>query len=73
MANIYDKNGSLVVKKDIDFGYAMTVHKSQGSTYENVCIIEDNLNRNRKFEERNKLKYVAYSRPTSLAHIYLEN
>jgi ATP-dependent exoDNAse (exonuclease V) alpha subunit len=60
----------LLVKKDIDYGYAITCHKSQGSTFVNVAVSETNLDRNRNDEERNKLKYVAFSRPTHQAIIY---
>ena len=31
-------NGNQIVKKDIDYGYAITVHKSQGSTFDNVFV-----------------------------------
>ena len=36
--NIEDDKGHLLQSKVIDFGYAMTVHKSQGSTFTNVLI-----------------------------------
>ncbi len=60
----------LIVKKDIDYGYAITVHKSQGSTFTNVAISEKNLDTNQNSAERNKLKYVAFSRPTDKAIIF---
>lgn len=53
------------VNKDFDYGYAITVHKSQGSTYDNVFVDEKDINSNWNAAERNKLKYVAFSRPTS--------
>ena len=53
------------VSKDFDYGFAITVHKSQGSTYDNVFVDEKDLNINRNNTERNKLKYVAFSRPVS--------
>lgn len=67
--DIYE-DGRLLVKKDLDYGYAITVHKSQGSTYRNIAVSENNIDRNRNDEERNKLKYVAFSRPTHQAIIY---
>ncbi len=70
MEDIKDGNGQLVVKKDIDYGYAITTHKSQGSTYVNIAVSENNLDTNKNSEERNKLKYVAFSRPTTKAIIY---
>lgn len=70
LLNSIDENGRLLVKKDLDYGYAITVHKSQGSTFTNVAVSENNIDRNRNDEERNKLKYVAFSRPTHQAIIY---
>lgn len=49
---------------DVNYNYAITAHKSQGSTYRNVFIIEDDLNMNPDVIERNRIKYTAYSRPT---------
>ena len=65
-------NGKLVVAKDIDYGYAITIHKSQGSTYNRVFVLENIIDQNSNIEERNKLKYVALSRPTTKA-IVLSN
>lgn len=47
---------------NINYNYAITVHKSQGSTYKNVIFIEEDLNKNRKIQERNRIKYTAYTR-----------
>lgn len=56
------------IAKDIDYGYACTVHKSQGSTYNTVFVDEDNIDKNNNHVERNKLKYVAFSRPTHIVY-----
>ena len=69
MEDIKDASGKLVVKKDIDYGYAITTHRAQGSTYTCVAVSENNLDTNKNHEERNKLKYVAFSRPTTRAII----
>ena len=58
------------VGPDIDYGYAMTVHKSQGSTYDEVFIHKD-IWRNPIIVERNQLKYVAASRPRKAAHFLI--
>lgn len=42
-------------------------HKAQGSTFFYVAVSEKNLDTNKNHEERNKLKYVALSRPTRQA------
>jgi len=60
---------SEVIAKDIDYGYAITAHKSQSSTYTHVFIIEDDINLNPKIRERNQILYVAYTRPTTTATI----
>ena len=61
--------GHPVARKDFDYGYAITAHKSQGSTYQHVFVIESNMDRNRKTKERNQIKYVALSRPVHSATV----
>lgn len=56
-----------IIKKDLDYGYFLTIHKSQGSTYDNVMVIESDIEENWNVVDRNKLRYVALSRPTTLA------
>lgn len=59
-----------IVKKDVDYGYALTTHKLQGSTFDNIAIDLKNIvyyntaNGMRQVEQdiRNKLIYVALSR-----------
>ena len=67
--DLRDANGGLIVKKDIDYGYAITGHKSQGSTYNNVFIVEDDINKNINVQERNQIKYVAFSRASERAFV----
>ena len=40
-------------------------HKSQGSTYENVILMEEDVIRNKKITERNRLLYTAYTRASN--------
>jgi len=47
----------------INYNYAISAHRSQGSTYVNCIIIESDLDANRKVAERNKIKYTAVTRP----------
>ena len=62
--------GTKWINKDIDYGYSMTVHKTQGSTFDNVAIdLTDIVFQNTRFghrendiDIRNKLIYVALSR-----------
>ena len=69
LGDIENELGEVLVKKDFDFAYAITVHKSQGSTYENVFVDEADLDCNSEAGERNRLKYVAFSRPRKAAYI----
>ena len=46
----------------VKYNYAITAHKSQGSTYKNVFIIEDDMDKNPNIVERNRIKYTAVSR-----------
>lgn len=36
--NIIDRKGTILYKRDIDYGFALTSHKSQGSTYDVVFV-----------------------------------
>ena len=46
-----EENGRTIVQKIWDFGYAMTVHKSQGSTFKNVIIDDKDIQSARKNSE----------------------
>lgn len=52
----------LLLRKSLDYGYAHTIHKSQGGTYNNVLIYADTINRFSDLLVRQQLKYVAMSR-----------
>lgn len=47
----------------VKYNYAITAHKSQGSTYDNAMILDWDISLNPKPEERNRIKYVAITRP----------
>lgn len=38
ITNFVDKNGKIIIKRDLDYGFAITSHRSQGSTYNNVFV-----------------------------------
>jgi len=46
----------------LKYSYCLTVHKAQGSTFENVFVDVNNLLTNRTVRERNQLLYVAATR-----------
>jgi len=68
-------NGGEVLKSDLDYGYALTIHKSQGSTYKYVYVRVDDIFRyidmydNKSILFGLKLLYVALSRATDVAII----
>ncbi len=47
---------------DVKYNYALTVHKSQGSTFDNAIVISCDIIRNTDINERNKLLYTAVTR-----------
>lgn len=53
----------------VKYNYAITAHKSQGSTYQIVFIIEDDIDSNKRYIERNRIKYTACTRPKLFLHI----
>lgn len=63
-------HGQKWISKDIDYGYAMTTHKTQGSTFQNVAIDLTDIvftetrygRKENDIDMRNKLIYVALSR-----------
>jgi hypothetical protein len=63
------RNTSEIIKKDLDYGYAITGHKSQGSTYTHVYVMENDINANWVLKERNQIKYVALTRPSISATV----
>lgn len=63
------RQSSDVIVKDIDYGYALTAHKSQGSTYSHVFVMENDINDNWVLKERNQIKYVALTRPSISATV----
>ncbi|MGB7414395.1 MAG: AAA family ATPase [Thermosynechococcaceae cyanobacterium] len=46
----------------VNYSYALTIHKSQGSTFQNVFVDLPDAMRNRNIRERNQLLYVAVTR-----------
>jgi exodeoxyribonuclease-5 len=52
----------LKIFADVKYNYAITAHKSQGSTYRNCVIMDYDLSRNNKVVERNRIKYTSASR-----------
>ena len=67
--NVYDQYGVLIQAKVIDYGYAHTIHKSQGSTFVHVLINDDDINRCLDKNVKKQLRYVAVTRAQKSANI----
>ena len=65
--NGFDRNKHDIINKDIDYGFAITGHKSQSSTYTHVGIILDDIEMNPITKEKNQILYVGLTRPTTSA------
>lgn len=58
---------------NVTYNYAITAHLSQGSSYNNVLVIEDDLDMNRNVVERNRIKYTAFTRSKEKLYILRKN
>ena len=70
-----------ILEKDLYYGYAITSHKAQGSTYDAVYVDENDFTKIRdrwnhkyscmelRIKEKNQLRYVAYTRASSVLKI----
>jgi hypothetical protein len=61
-------SGDIIVK-DLDYGYAITGHKSQGSTYTHSFVMLNDMENNWILKERNQIFYVAITRPSVSATV----
>jgi exodeoxyribonuclease-5 len=55
---------------DVDYAYSLTIHKSQGSTFQDVFIDVPSMRSNRNIVERNQLCYVAITRAAKRLFVY---
>jgi len=62
----------VIRKKTLDYGYAVSCHKSQSASHTHVFVDIDNIRICKDPIERRQLEYVALSRPTHLAHILIK-
>ena len=54
---------------DVNFAYAISCHKSQGSTYNTTFVLEDDIDMNWDVVERNRIKYTAYTRSSRKLYV----
>jgi len=69
MRNLIDQNGKVKGKKTLGYGYAHTIHKSQGGTYNKVLILDDTIDAFKDASTRQQLKYVAMSRASEMVYV----
>lgn len=70
MFDVTDQSGKVSYKdKAMDYGYASTTHKSQGSTYKYVFVDESDISsaEYNSVQVASQLRYVAMSRPSKSA------
>jgi exodeoxyribonuclease-5 len=54
---------------DVSYAYAITAHKSQGSTYNTAFVLDDDIDVNPNIVERNRIKYTAYTRSSKKLYV----
>lgn len=62
-------NPAVKIKKSLDYGYAHTIHKSQGGTYKNIIVDSRDIARFPDPQLQKQLKYVALSRAQEHAYV----
>lgn len=67
---VFNNYDDKVAKKDFDYGYAQTTHKSQGSTYSNVGLYLPSFRACFNAFTRRSLLYVASSRTSKTIYVY---
>lgn len=61
----------VIVKKSFDYGYAQSIHKSQGSSYDEIFVDWRNIKVCRDEEFKRQLQYVAMSRTRTNAYVLI--
>lgn len=62
--------GRTIKKKSLDYGYCITVHKSQASQYDTILVDMENILLCPRQKELRQLQYVALSRTQGDIHLY---
>ena len=65
--------GRIIRRKSLDYGYCISAHKSQSSTYQIVLVDMENIYRCTNVEELRQMQYVALSRTAGEIIIYDKN
>lgn len=65
-ANYYDLGK---IFANIGYAYAISAHKSQGSTYKNVLLMDIDVDNNWNVLERNKIRYTSFTRASNNLYV----
>jgi nucleoside-triphosphatase THEP1 len=55
---------------NVKYGYGITAHTSQGSTYDNAFVFYSDIMANRKEEERKRIIYTSMTRPKNMLFMF---
>lgn len=75
LTNITNSTGGIIMPRDLDYGFAITSHRSQGSTYETVCVDVNDMvfdkygNPYKDCDGINRRLYVACSRAKNMLYL----
>lgn len=58
---------------DLNYNHALTIHKSQGSTYKQTIVNLKSIKMNKKLKEKQRLLYTAVTRAADLLILYKNN
>ena len=65
-------DGRIIRSKSIGYGYCLTTHKSQGSSFDSVLIDMENILRCTNKQELRQLQYVSMSRTRKDIHMLIK-
>lgn len=65
--------GKKVAKKVFDYGFAHTIHKSQGGTYKYIFVAGKDIDNAKDLDAREQLRYVGVTRAEKGAFVYVGN
>ena len=65
-------NGRTIRTKSIDYGYCLSIHKSQGSSFNTILVDMENVFLCKNKQELRQLQYVGLSRTRKDIHMLIK-